>query len=390
MEDISLWVLIFAGGAIGLLGVFLAASERELKKTRREVEALVAQLENSPKIITLDNPAESQPVDCVAVVGASAKDQELHDKIAYLTSELETSRRSAEELRSQRDHLKSSQVEILELRAANQQLEGEIAHLKGQLQSAESHVSAALGEGQNAANDRTKLECEIADLKSQLEASQVQIGELEGARQQLADFESRETIHRNEQKNAEAQIAVLRQELFAAKEQVQELHATHDRMAELERLYQNAKHEIRQLEEERSHWQERLAGDDDQRRRGAMLRQQLDELLSKQAALIERQQQFQNDLAVAVRLTEIPPAGIGDASVPLALPTENEARSFPMVMAKVNIDAPSDGDGGNHEVHTDSSSSAVNTDMTPMIPAINPSNTIITGRRKRRFGIFPA
>ena len=376
MEDISLWMLISAGGAIGLLGIFLAASERELKKTRREVEALVAQLENSPKIITLDNPAESQPVDCVAVVGASAKDQEFHDKIAYLTSELETSRRSAEELRSQRDHLKSSQVEILELRAANQQLEGEIAHLKGQLQSAESHVSAALGEGQNAANDRTKLECEIADLKSQLEASQVQIGELEIARQQLANFESRETIHKNEQKNAEAQIAVLRQEFFAAKEQVQELHATHDRMAELERLYQNAKHEIRHLEEERSHWQERSGGGDDQRRRGAMLRQQLDELQSKQAALIERHRQFQNDLAAATQLLEVPPDCISNASAPPALPAET--------------DVLGNGNGANHEIHAESGSSAISTDMNPMIPVIDPSSTMLAGRRKRRFGIFPA
>ncbi|MBI2231966.1 MAG: hypothetical protein HYU46_23060 [Deltaproteobacteria bacterium] len=416
MEDISLWMLIFAGGAIGLLGVFLAASERELKKTRQEVEALVAQLENNPRTITLDNPVESQPVDSVAVAGTPAKDQELHDKIAYLTSELDTSRRSAEELRSQRDHLKSSQVEILELRAANQQLEGEIAHLKGQLQSAENRFSAAQDEGQDAANDRTKLESEIADLKSQLEASHVQIGELEGARQQLADFESRETIHKNEQKNAEAQIAVLRQEFFAAKEQVQELHATHDRMVELERLYQNAKHEIRHLEEERSHWQERLAGGADQRRRGAMLRQQLDELQSKQAALIERQQQFQNDLAAAVRLTEVPPDGISDGPVPPALPTATEALPFPMwsptakpvgrnpeqeppagagarvegAMAKANIDAPSNANGGNHETHAESGFSDVSTDMSPIIPAIDPSSTMIARRRKRRFGIFPA
>ncbi len=390
MEDISLWVLIFAGGAIGLLGVFLAASERELKKTRREVEGLVAQLENSPKIITLDNPAESQPVDSVTVVGASAKDQEIHDKIAYLTSELETSRRSAEELRSQRDHLKSSQVEILELRATNQQIEGEIAHLKGELQSAESHVITALDDGQNAANDRIQLQAVITDLQNQLEMHRAQVGELELARQQIADFESRETIHKNEKKNAQAQIAVLRQEFLAAKEQVQELHATHDRMAELERLHQNAKHEILHLEEERSHWQERLAGRDDQRRRGAMLRQQLDELLSKQVALIEGHRQFQNDLAAAVRLTEVPPDGIGDASVPPALPTENEAWLFPTAMAPADTDALGNGNGGNHEIHTESGSSAISTDINPMIPAIDPSSTMLAGRRRRRFGIFPA
>jgi myosin heavy subunit len=390
MEDVSLWILIFAGGAIGLLGVFLAASERELKKTRREVEGLAVQLENSPGIVTLDNPADSQPVDSVAVVGVAAKDQDLHDKIAYLTSELETARRSAEELRSQMDHLKSSQVEILELRATNQQLEGEIAHLKGELQSAESHVNTALDDGQNAANDRLQLEAVIADLQNQLEMYRVQIGELEVARQQLADFVSREAIHKNEQKNAQAQIAVLRQEFLAAKEQVQELHATHERMAELERLHQNAKDEIRHLEEERSHWQERLANGDDQRRSGAMLRQQLDELLSKQATLIERHRQFQNDLAAAVRLTEVWPDGIGDASVPPALPTENEVCSFPTVMAKANIDATINGNGRNHEIHAESGFSDVSTDMSPMIPAIDPSSTMLAGRRKRRFGIFPA
>jgi chromosome segregation ATPase len=373
MEDLSLWVLIFAGGAIGLLGVFLSASERELKKSRQEIEALVARLENSPHTVTLDNPVEAQPIDSNVASAVPPKEQELQDRIAYLTGELETSRRSAEELR-----------------AANQQREGEIAHLKGKLQSAESDFSAALGQGQDATNDRMKLEHEITDLKSRLEASLAQVGELEMTRQQLADFESRETNHKNEQKNAEAQIAALRQECFAAKEQVQELQAMHDRMAELERLYQNAKLEIRHLEEERSHWQERLAGGDDQRRRDAMLRQQLDELQSKQATLIERHRQFQNDLAAVVRLAEIPPEGIGDVSVPPALSMENEACSFPVMMATTNIDAPSNGNGENREVHTESGSSPVNTDMSPMIPAIDPSNTMIAGRRKRRFGIFPA
>jgi hypothetical protein len=75
----------------------------------------------------------------------------------------------------------------------------------------------------------------------------------------------------------------------------------------------------------------------------------------------------QNDLAAAVRLTEVRPDGIGDASVPPALPTEDEACSFPTVMAKANIDAPSNGNGGNHEIHTDSGSSAVTTDISPMI-----------------------
>jgi chromosome segregation ATPase len=416
MEDISLWMLIFAGGAVGLLGVFLAASERELKKTRREVETLVARLGNSPKIVTLDNPVEPQPVDYNAATAAAAKEQELQDRIANLTSELEASRNSVEEFRSQRDLLKSDHVELLELRAINQQLEGEISHLKGELQSAESRVNAARDDGQDAANDRAKLESVIADMQNQLEAHRMRGEELAAARQRLAEYESRETIHIDEQKNAQAQIRGLQQELFAAKEQAQNLHAAHDRVTEMERLYQQAKNEIRHLEEECSRWQERVGGGDDQKRRGALLRQQLDELQSKQAALIERHRQFQNDLTVAIRLLEVPPDGLGEASAPRASSLETEARSTPMwsptgkplgrnpeqeppakagarvegAMADADTDALSNGNGGNHEIHAESASSAISTDMNPMIPAIDPSSTMIAGRRRRRFGIFPA
>jgi len=416
MEDISLWMLIFAGGAVGLLGVFLAASERELKKTRREVETLVARLGNSPKIVTLDNPVEPQPVDYNAATVAAAKDQEQNERVASLSSDLEASRKSAEELRSQSNYLKSSQVEILELRAINQQLEGEISHLKGELQSAESRVNAARDDGQDAANDRAKLESVIADMQNQLEAHRMRGEELAAARQRLAEYESRETIHIDEQKNAQAQIRGLQQELCAAKEQAQNLHAAHDRVTEMERLYQQAKNEIRHLEEECSRWQERVGGGDDQKRRGALLRQQLDELQSKQAALIERHRQFQNDLTAAIRLLEVPPDGLGGASAPRASSLETEARSTPMwsptgkplgrkpeqeppakagarvegAMADADTDALSNGNGGNHEIHAESASSAISTDMNPMIPAIDPSSTMIAGRRRRRFGIFPA
>jgi len=323
-------MLIFAGGAIGLLGVFLSASERELKKTRREVETLAARLENSPQIVTLDNPVEAQPIDSNAATAAAAKDQEIDDRIAYLTSELEASRKSSEESRSQRDLLKSEHVELLELRAINQQLEGEISHLKGDLQSAESRVNAALDDGQDAANERVKLQAVIADLQNQLEMHRVGGEDLAAARQRLADYESRESIHIDEQKNAQEQITALQQELFAAKEEAQNFHAANDRVTEMERLYRQAKNDIRNLEEECSRWQERVGGGDDQRRRSALLRQQLDELQSKQAALIERHRQFQNDLTTAIRLLEFPPDGLGEVSAPRTLPTETEARPFPM------------------------------------------------------------
>ncbi len=390
MEDLSLWMLIFAGGAIGLLGVFLSASERELKKMRREVEALAARLVNTPKIVNLNDPVDAQPIDSNAATAAAAKDQELHDRIAYLTSELEMNQKSADEFRSQGDHLKGAHAELLELRATNQQLEGEISHLKGELHSIESRVTATHSEGQDAASDRMKLQGEIADLKNQLEAQRGQLSELAMTRQRLADYESRETIHTDEQEYAQEQIRVLQQELFAAKEETQNFHAAHDRVREMERLYQEAKNEIHNLEEECSRWQDRVGSGDDQKRRAALLRQQLDELQSKQAALIERHRQFQNDLTAAVRLMEMSPDDHGETSAPQASPAETEVRSFPMAMAQADNDTVSIGSGGNHEIHAESGSSVISTDMSPMIPRIDPSGAMIAGRRKRRFGIFPA
>jgi chromosome segregation ATPase len=389
MEDLTLWILIFAGGAIGLLGVFLTASERELKKTRREVESLVARLENGSKIVILDNPVEAQPLDSEVATASQGREQELQDRIAYLTSELEASQKSVEEFRSQRDLLKSDHVELLELRSTNQQLEGEISHLKGELQSVQARVDAAPFDGQTAANDRAKLESVIADLQSQLESHRMREEELATARQRLADYESHEPIRIDEQKNAQEQLGVLRQELCAAEEKIQELNAAHDRRTELERLYQEAKNEIRQLEEECSRWQERVAGSDDQRRRAAMLRQHLDELQTKQAALIERHRQFQNDLTAAVRLTEVSPDDHDEAPAPKAWQSENEALSFPLAITQADSDALNTRNNGDHEMQADEAS-ATGTDMSPMIPGIDPSSTMIAGRRRRRFGIFPA
>ena len=41
MDSTFVWILVFAGAAVALLGLFLLASERELKAKRREIEKLV-------------------------------------------------------------------------------------------------------------------------------------------------------------------------------------------------------------------------------------------------------------------------------------------------------------------------------------------------------------
>jgi len=360
MEDLSLWMLITAGGAIGLLGVFLSASERELKKTRREVEAMVAQLEAAPKMITLDDPVEPQPMDVVAPTGLTAQDQDLSDKIASLTSDLEASRRTVEELRRERDRLQLSEAEFFDLRASHQQLQAEIVHLKEQLQAGESRAGAAA----DAADDRQKLHSEIADLKSQLETSQAKGRELEIARQRLAEFESRQTFDKEQQLKLEAQYATAQQELAAAKETLDAVGAAGDRVAELERLYQGAQEENRRLEQEMIAWRERLAGADQQRRRYAMMRQQLDELQSKHGSLLEGQRRFQEDLAGALRLLELSTDGGAGPD---------------MIVSKNGDDGQADADSG----YADAS-----VEIAVAQGGMNPPGVTSIGKRRRRFGIF--
>jgi uncharacterized membrane protein YgaE (UPF0421/DUF939 family) len=47
MDGTITWLLVFAGATLALLGAFLAVSEKELRKKRREVASLAAKLSRS-------------------------------------------------------------------------------------------------------------------------------------------------------------------------------------------------------------------------------------------------------------------------------------------------------------------------------------------------------
>ena len=48
MESMFLWIVLFSAAAVLLLGLFLVASEKELKKKRGEINELLTRLEGSP------------------------------------------------------------------------------------------------------------------------------------------------------------------------------------------------------------------------------------------------------------------------------------------------------------------------------------------------------
>src|SRR5919108_4912806 len=124
----NFWLLIFAGGTIGLLGTFLFTSERELGKKRREIEYFRRQhAENA------GGPAiESQPSEAQSEL--AAKNQQLIEQIASLTGRLEESQRMTKELEAERHRL-------LTARSENDELQKIVANLQSRLQASEARFS---------------------------------------------------------------------------------------------------------------------------------------------------------------------------------------------------------------------------------------------------------
>jgi len=370
MENLFVWMLIFAAVAVGLLATFLIASERELKKNRRELEALTAKLEGNPTVITLDQPIESQQSADALSTELTARNQELRDEISSLSSELEASRRTVEELRTEQQRLIDDQSTIRDLRASNQQLQEEIIDLSSRLLSSDSGLTEPAGQSQQAGDYPSQLQSEIADLRNQLERRQAKERELEEAHQQVANFASRETALKDRQQKLETQIAELERELGAKNEKAQELDGVHTRFAEMERLYHGAQQDNRRLEEEISRWQERLADSEKSRGRLAILHQHFDQLQTKQTALTETHRKFQDDLAAFARLLEMPAHGAADFASPQDLLNAGRSvtESRPNVIGATETEGTSPSDGLQESTPQDDTAE----------------------KRKRRFGIFSA
>ena len=269
METLYVWLFIFAGATMMVLGIFLLASERELKKQRRELD----ELRRNHRI------SEAQGSETHPTAELMTRNKELVEKISSLSCQLEESKRMVEELQGEqrervsaaemKQQLQASQETIKALEVEqqflggvnfeNQQLREEIANLRNQLQTSEIQLSESAWQNQEVAERYARLQNEIVELEQQAEEGQARARELEGVQEQLGAVESREMILRDQQDKLEAQIEDLQRDLTTGKEAVQELDAAQKRLAEIERVCQELREENRRLEEEMSRSQERLA-----------------------------------------------------------------------------------------------------------------------------------
>jgi hypothetical protein len=118
METLYVWLFIFAGATMIVVGICLLASERELRKLGRELE----RLRRNNRI----SEAQGSETELMA------RNQELAEKISSLSGQLEESKRMVEELQSEqgqlvnaaelKPQLQASQETIKELEAEQQRL----------------------------------------------------------------------------------------------------------------------------------------------------------------------------------------------------------------------------------------------------------------------------
>ena len=296
MDGMFVWIVMFAGAAVALLGLFLVASERELKVKRREIEVLVAKLEDTPQGFAQTQSVDTQGAQA-ELADLRSQNRSLQDELGRLTDELDQTRNTIGELRNSQQHSASSQIESQQLGAANERLTREVNELKSRLAAVQSSASP----GRDQQEGHARMQAEIDNLKSMLNESHAKIRDLESARQNLPDMNAIAAAHSQERDNLQRRISELEGRISSDQEKLAEHQTMRDRLAQAQSIQDSLRDEIRRHEEEIPRWQARVAAADESRQRLAALQAPCNELLSKQAALADRQRQLQEDLVAFAR-----------------------------------------------------------------------------------------
>src|SRR5262245_8268674 len=298
MDTMFIWIV--AGAAIGLLGIFLVASERELKTKRRELEEVKNQLAEVPAPANFSAPTNVYPQENGTSAELVARNEDLLQQVSSLSKKLEASDSQLEQLETLRVHLNSKESEITELRWDRERLNAELATLKTASESNDPHSDEASRDSQKDA--------EIAALKEQLEASQSKIHELESAPVQPTHDESSQRAFEELQKSLEVSTQQLQNALAAEQEKQKALEAVQIQLSDLEQRHHELSEANLRLGRENSQRQEKLTNQNQlQVERLVILRQRLEQLRSKQAEVSEQDRMIQEEIvSMSQLLDEVP------------------------------------------------------------------------------------
>jgi len=305
MESLFIWIMFAAGAGLILMGGVLVASERELKAKRREIDLLVTKLED----VAAGNPGQASTpaqADPAQLNELRSANQDLQSQVAGLTSKLEMSRRTIEEMENERNHADDS-ADAQQLRTTNERLAGEINELRGRLQASEAaRQSAAVGDRDAGAQQLSHAQSEIAELKRQFDESQAQIRELRVSEQKIAEITALETQHREEKQTFQTRLADMEKQLAAEHEKLGELESLRAQVAESSSTERSLREQIRSHEEEVPRWRERIAAMEASGIQLAALKKPYNDLLAKHASLADMQRDLQRDLSALAEMIGTP------------------------------------------------------------------------------------
>ncbi|MGH7828157.1 MAG: hypothetical protein ACREQ7_23630 [Candidatus Binatia bacterium] len=307
METTLVWISIFAGAAIGLLGLFLVASEKELKRKRREVEALSAKLNDLPEANGDFTSADQENVATGLSAELTARNKELSKQVTELTIQLQGSQNRIRELEEAALRLSNMETEMSQMRGSHQRLLEENLHFKNQLLESEQTLRNVSVGGPEMAERYSQMEAQIAGLKDELGKSLARVQELE-SQQQLAEFEAGQNSLLENQ-SLQARIRELETELAGEKEKITDLNLTQSRLSEMERTSLVMDQENKRLQEETSRCREQLRESEETRHRLGLAVQQLDQLDLKHAALSQQHGEIQGEMAALRKLLSAGPEG---------------------------------------------------------------------------------
>jgi hypothetical protein len=296
MESMFLWIVLFSAAAVLLLGLFLVASEKELKKKRGEINELLTRLEGAPAAAA-SAPNGEATVNGSEVTGLRAKNQELQTEMAALQDDLDAAHRAIDELRATAPaaHDGAPLAEIQQLRGANAQLGAQIEELRCRLEASEAQLRNT--SVPDSANERQiQLENSLIELKHQLEKSKARIRELESSATPTVDVGAIEAKHKEDSQKLHSRIAELENRLGDSADMARQVDAFQQRIRNAEQLEQELRAALRRREEEVTQWQERLAASEELKKRLVALQPVYDQLVAKQNSLIEHQREYHGEL----------------------------------------------------------------------------------------------
>ncbi len=307
MQSLFVWIVMFAGAAIALLGVFLIASERELRNKRREIENLLAKLEDAPQGNVPPQAIVPQQDNFAQLAELRAANQDLHSQMAGLSGKLELSRRTIAELEATQQSNAGDQDEARQLRLSNEQLKMELNELRSRLQVNETQSQGSVTAQQDVSQQLlAQAQSEIAELRQKLDDSQAKLGGLETAQRNVVNVDALEAKHLEERQRLQARITEMDSEISAGREKLHELDTLRARCAESEQAQQALCDEIRRRDEEIPRWQARIAEAEAHRQQISALQKPYSELISKQVSVVEKQRELQDDLEAFARLMAAP------------------------------------------------------------------------------------